>query len=271
MGMVPPDPGPKPQCEAVDYRGRRCEREDEHPGYCATFDGRKLLRVKRCPSERPSGERCDLDGMHDGPHKHSISRQLTVQWADGAYSIGARCTATQGDLRCTLPEYPAHVTHHAFDDPAPERCTDLLLYTTHLAMKAGKLQLELIDLAFVADMAKQLQAGNVGDRVPNDWRELDPAVWVDKYRGALMRHLVAADAEPNAIDPKTGATHWAAVAVNAMICGVLERIALSKGGESEPRDAQGSPWQELLAALEGMTDAEKVLSIQAAARMWPPA
>ena len=98
------------------------------------------------------------------------------------------------------------------------------------ALKEGKLQLELVDLDFVEDMARQLHAGLVPPRVADGWRELDPREWVRKYRGAVLRHLVCASREFGAVDPDTGATHWAGVAVNAMICAVLEASALKREG-----------------------------------------
>ncbi len=100
------------------------------------------------------------------------------------------------------------------------------------AMKDGKLQMELVDLDFVADMALQLQAGLKGDRVPDGWKKLDPVKYLPKYRGAVLRHLRAAHT-PGATDPETKASHWAAVAVNAMICFWLER-SVSADDESEP-------------------------------------
>ncbi len=93
------------------------------------------------------------------------------------------------------------------------------------AMKKDKLMMELVDLEFVADMARQLQGGLVGDRVPNGWKDLDPLEYRDRYIGAVMRHMAAAQTAPGTRDPNTGATHWAAVAVNAMILWYFERAA----------------------------------------------
>lgn len=112
---------------------------------------------------------------------------------------------------------------YAHDDCVPD---DELEPDT--AMKDGKLQMELVDLDFVADMALQLQAGLKGDRQPDDWKKLDPVKYLPKYRGAVLRHLRAAHTQ-GAVDPDTGASHWAAVAVNAMICFWLER----SGGKAE--------------------------------------
>ncbi len=99
------------------------------------------------------------------------------------------------------------------------------------AMKDGKLQMELVDLDFVADMSLQLMGGLKGDRQPDDWKKLDPVKYLPKYRGAVLRHLRAAHT-PGATDPETGASHWAAVAVNAMICWGLER-KVARAGKTE--------------------------------------
>ena len=60
-------------------------------------------------------------------------------------------------------------------------------------------------------------------REPNSWQKLDP----DKYReacaGAALRHMTAARRGVGVLDPETGATEWAAVAVNAMMCWWFER------------------------------------------------
>lgn len=95
--------------------------------------------------------------------------------------------------------------------------------------------MELVDLDFVADMAKQLQAGLKGDRVPDGWRTLNPDKWLPSYRGAVLRHLRHAHGmrvNGPALDPETKASHWAGVAVNAMICWYLEtQMAIENGSK----------------------------------------
>ncbi len=92
--------------------------------------------------------------------------------------------------------------------------------------KHGKVRMELIDLNFVRDMAKQVQYGIRGTRVPWGWTLYDPDEWVPLLRGSILRHLTAAQEETLAKDSDTGASHWAAIAVNAMMCFGLERIKL---------------------------------------------
>lgn len=99
--------------------------------------------------------------------------------------------------------------------------------------KEGKIMLELVDLDFVVDMARQFTAGLKGERVPNGWHKLDPTKWRELCAGAALRHMAEARRELGAVDPETGATHWAAVAVNAMMCWWFER---SMAG-AEPRAA----------------------------------
>ena len=93
--------------------------------------------------------------------------------------------------------------------------------------KLEKPRMELVDLEFVADMAKQFSAGLTDGRKPNDWQKLDPAEWLDHYAGAVLRHTLAARLQRGAVDPDTGATEWAAVADNALICWWLERASVA--------------------------------------------
>ncbi len=90
--------------------------------------------------------------------------------------------------------------------------------------KLDKVRMELIDLNFVADMAQQLQKGIRANRVPWGWTQYDPKEFVPLLRGSILRHLRATETGLLAKDSDTGASHWAAIAVNAMMCWGLERI-----------------------------------------------
>ena len=78
-------------------------------------------------------------------------------------------------------------------------------------MNRDKTQMALVDLGFVRKMAAVLHEGNrrYPEREPGDWRD---RTWdsdtILEYRSALLRHLLAAEKDPEA---------YAAVAVNAMI------------------------------------------------------
>jgi hypothetical protein len=88
--------------------------------------------------------------------------------------------------------------------------------------KTGKTPFELLDLPFVGAMARQLGGGLARPgRVADGWKDLDPAEWLPKYRAAALRHLLDAE-RVGARDPESGESHYAAVAVNAMICAYLE-------------------------------------------------
>lgn len=88
--------------------------------------------------------------------------------------------------------------------------------------KLGKARIDLVDLPFVESMARVLEAGlRKAGRVPDGWKALDPATRLHEYRAALLRHAVATDS-PHAVEPESGESHYAAVAVNAMICAYLE-------------------------------------------------
>ena len=187
-------------------RTRGCVQGLAHDGPCLT---------PPCP-EWSYGKQCLQPRGHEGVHKHAGRGGGEHAWHADAPDAGKRperCS-TAGCVQGSRHDGPCHIP--PFDDA-----------DDHGAMKEGKLQLELIDLEFVADMARQLQAGLVSPRVADGWRELDPEVYVRKYRGAVLRHLVAASHHFGAVDSQTGATHWAGVAVNAMICGVLEHMALT--------------------------------------------
>lgn len=89
--------------------------------------------------------------------------------------------------------------------------------------KNGKTPFQLLDLPFLGSMARVLGKGLLkAARKPDDWKLLDPIGWLQEYRGALLRHVELSD-EVNAIDPESGESHYAAIAVNAMVCAYFER------------------------------------------------
>jgi hypothetical protein len=108
------------------------------------------------------------------------------------------------------------------------------------AGKTDVVMLELVDLEFVTDMALQLTAGlKRPGRQPNGWQDLDPRKWRDKCAGAALRHMTAARRGFGEIDPETGATHWGAVAVNAMMCWWFERLITgAKRADNEEEQAK---------------------------------
>ena len=129
-----------------------------------------------------------------------------------ACSAAAHDVATNADPRDTIT------------DPAVAAVINRVAQDASRAAKNGKTPFELVDLQFIASMARQLGAGlDKAGRVADGWRTLDPADWLLAYRAAMLRHVVACDT-PHAVDRETGEPHYAAVAVNAMICCVFERM-----------------------------------------------
>ena len=123
--------------------------------------------------------------------------------------------------RCGLPLGHAERAHRPVD-PAVAAVVDRVAQDASRAAKSGKTPFELVDLQFVGAMARQLGTGLVkAGRVADGWRDLDPATYLPLYRAALLRHVVGA--EQSDVDPETGESHYAGIAVNAMICAVFER------------------------------------------------
>ncbi len=149
-----------------------------------------------CLRESPDGRfRCDLTTGHGSDHRAGGGTRWGVNWPE------------------TKPE-PGHFGTPETQDPN-EGETEA---------KHEKIRMELIDLNFVADMATQLQKGIRANRVPWGWTQYDPKKFVPLLRGSILRHLRATETGLLAKDSDTEASHWAAIAVNAMMCWGLERI-----------------------------------------------
>ncbi len=102
-----------------------------------------------------------------------------------------------------------------------------------VAFKEGKVPMELIDLDFVHDIAKQFLGGLVGGRKPDGWKELDPAVYREKCYGAALRHIRLARRGNRELDSTTKATHLAAVCANMMMVWWFEGQLAGSEAEGE--------------------------------------
>ncbi len=143
----------------------------------------------------------------------------------GEHALAKQCTSSREGMICDLPGGHTEPHVHRVGSIANHwsRETDAVATAVRAGYKSGKVMMELVDLDFVMDMGLQLTEGLSGERVPNGWHDLPPAEWRDKCAGAALRHMAAARRQPGARDPQTGATHWAGVAVNAMMCWWFER------------------------------------------------
>lgn len=157
-----------------------------------------------------AGEFCDEPCAEFG---RDLAADRAQTPASSSSKFVLQCTVSEGGLRCLLDE--GHAAPHEFD--FVPKTAPTAEHVSNERTKAGKPRLELVDLDFVAEMARQFEGGLKGDRKPNDWQKLDPAEWRDQYVGAVLRHVRAARKGVAVTDPETGASEWAAVAVNALI------------------------------------------------------
>lgn len=82
---------------------------------------------------------------------------------------------------------------------------------------AGKLQLTLVPRQIIRDIAEVRMYGNAKYPVggPENWRRVE----VQRYRDALLRHLLAYLDDPLSVDPESGIKHLKHIACNlAFIC-----------------------------------------------------
>ena len=92
---------------------------------------------------------------------------------------------------------------------------------------AGKLQLTLVPLQIIEDIAKIRMYGNEKYGDPNNWMTVAP----QRYRDAAFRHFLAYLREPWGVDEESGLPHIAHLACNiAFLCEFeAGNIPLTKG------------------------------------------
>lgn len=84
---------------------------------------------------------------------------------------------------------------------------------------AGKLQLTLVPMQIVKDIARVRMYGVQKYRDPDNWKRVEP----ERYRDALMRHLIAYTEDPASVDEESGLPHlWHAACNIAFLCAMEE-------------------------------------------------
>lgn len=89
---------------------------------------------------------------------------------------------------------------------------------------AGKLMLELIPPEALEALGRVLTHG-ANKYGANKWQDIDDAK--ERYKGALLRHYVAYQKEPQGEDKDSGLLHIEHVLCNAMFLAVLELREIS--------------------------------------------
>ena len=80
---------------------------------------------------------------------------------------------------------------------------------------AGKLQITLVPRQIIKDIAEVRMYGNKKYGDPNNWKNVEK----ERYRDALMRHLLAYLDDPDSIDDESGLKHLKHAACNmAFLC-----------------------------------------------------
>jgi hypothetical protein len=85
---------------------------------------------------------------------------------------------------------------------------------------AGKLQITLVPRQIIRDIAEVRMYGNKKYGDPENWRSVSP----ERYRDALMRHLLAYLDDPDSADDESGLPHlWHAACNIAFLCEMEDR------------------------------------------------
>ncbi len=172
----------------------------------------------------PYGDYCSHWCMLSGTGKVSAAefsgRQAVKPTAEVKECANTGCSRSIDVLRVNCdPCYKLwhqRVYFNESSEPQPQTKTKTKSAES-VAHKDGKVPMELIDLDFIHDVAKQFLGGLVNGRKPDGWKELDPAVYRAKCYGAALRHMRLARRGRRELDSATGATHLAAVVANMMM------------------------------------------------------
>lgn len=86
----------------------------------------------------------------------------------------------------------------------------------------GKLQISLVPMQIVRDIAEVRMYGNRKYGDPENWRQVEKQRYID----ALLRHLLAYLEDPDGVDEESGIKHYKHVACNlAFICEIERKEA----------------------------------------------
>jgi len=84
---------------------------------------------------------------------------------------------------------------------------------------AGKLELRLVPVQIIRDIARVRMYGNDKYGDSDSWKRVEP----ERYINALLRHTLAFVEDPYSIDPESGIEHYAHMACNmAFLCELLK-------------------------------------------------
>ena len=80
---------------------------------------------------------------------------------------------------------------------------------------AGKLDLTLVPLQIIWDIAEVREYGNKKYHSPDNWKQVE----IERYRAAAFRHFLAYLKDPKGKDVESGIEHYKHLATNcAFIC-----------------------------------------------------
>ena len=80
---------------------------------------------------------------------------------------------------------------------------------------AGKLQLTLVPRQIIRDIAEVRMYGTAKYQDPENWRRVE----IQRFKDALLRHLLAYLDDPQSVDEESGLKHYKHVACNvAFLC-----------------------------------------------------
>ena len=86
----------------------------------------------------------------------------------------------------------------------------------------GKLQLSLVPMQIVKDIAEVRMFGNKKYHSPDNWKQVD----VSKFIDAMLRHTLEFINDHDSIDAESGLPHYKHIACNlAFICDMMNRGA----------------------------------------------
>lgn len=85
---------------------------------------------------------------------------------------------------------------------------------------AGKLELDLVPMQIVKDIAEIRMYGNRKYGDPDNWKQVE----MRRYVNAMLRHMTAFVEDYNSVDEESGLPHYKHIACNmAFICHMMER------------------------------------------------
>ena len=84
---------------------------------------------------------------------------------------------------------------------------------------AGKLQLTLVPLEAIEDIAEIRMYGNQKYHDPDNWKTVE----IERYRDALFRHFLAYLKNPHGVDEESGLEHYKHMICNCAFICALER------------------------------------------------